>query len=301
MHLGNVFSALLAWLSARSMGGTLVLRIEDLDTERCLSTYSHQLAEDLHWLGLDWDEGYETGGPDGPYEQSKRTALYDAALRKLEEQGVVYPCYCSRAERLAASAPHRSDGQIAYDGKCRAMTAQERAQLEAKGRRPACRLAVPDRVFGFTDGNMGYFEENLAYGCGDVLVRRTDKVYGYQLAVVVDDAAMGVTQVVRGSDLLDSTPRQLWLYELLGLEAPKFFHVPLLIAADGHRLSKRERDLDIGVLRGRFTPEELVGRLAFLAGIRKTSEAVSAKELISEFDWNKVSKQDIVLNDAWFT
>lgn len=301
MHLGNVFSALLAWLSARSMGGALVLRIEDLDTERCLSAYSRQLAEDLRWLGLDWDEGYGVGGPDGPYEQSKRTALYDAALHRLEEQGLVYPCYCSRAERLAASAPHRSDGQTAYDGKCRALTAGERAELEAKGRRPACRLAVPDRVFGFTDGNMGYFEENLAYGCGDFLVRRTDEVYGYQLAVVVDDAAMGVTQVVRGGDLLDSTPRQLWLYELLGLKAPKFFHVPLLIAADGHRLSKRERDLDIGVLRERFSPEELVGRLAFLAGLQAAPEPIAAGELVSAFDWAKVSKEDIVLNEEWLT
>lgn len=301
MHLGNVFSALLAWLSARSMGGALVLRIEDLDRERCLSTYSRQLAEDLRWLGLDWDEGYEVGGPDGPYEQSMRTALYDAALRKLEDQGGVYPCYCSRAERLAASAPHRSDGQVAYDGRCRALTAEERERLEAKGRRPAYRLAVPDRVFGFTDGNMGYFEENMAYGCGDFLVRRTDEVYGYQLAVVVDDAAMGVTQVVRGGDLLDSTPRQLWLYELLGLKAPKFFHVPLLMTAAGHRLSKRERALDIGVLRERFTPEELVGILAFLAGIQAVPDPVSAKALIPIFDWAKVRKEDVVLDEKQFT
>lgn len=301
MHLGNLFSSLLAWLSARSAGGSVVLRIEDLDTERCPSTYSRRLADDLRWLGLYWDEGYEVGGPDGPYEQSRRTERYDAALRTLEEQGLVYPCYCSRAERLAASAPHRSDGVNAYDGKCRALTAADREKLERAGRRFAWRMAVPDRAVGFTDGNMGYFEENLAYGYGDFIVRRSDGVYAYQLAVVVDDAAMGVTQVVRGGDLLDSTPRQIWLYELLGLTPPEFFHVPLLLASDGRRLSKREGDLGMDALRERFTAEELIGKLAFLAGLQSAPEPISAAGLVPAFSWARVRTEDIYVSEGLWT
>ena len=140
MHLGNLFSALLAWLSVRSSGGALVLRMEDLDLDRCRPEYTAQLAEDLLWLGLDWDEGYGKGGPDGPYLQSARTEQYAAAFKRLEEMGLVYPCYCTRAERLAASAPHRSDGQAVYGGRCRSLTAEERTALEQAGRHPAWRL-----------------------------------------------------------------------------------------------------------------------------------------------------------------
>lgn len=297
MHVGNLFSSLLAWLSAKRAGGKLVLRMEDLDSERCPKRFSRLLADDLEWLGLTWDEGYRAGGQDGPYEQSDRGECYAAALRALEELGVVYPCYCSRAERLAASAPHRSDGQNAYDGKCRALTAAERAALEQGGRRAAMRMAVPERVISFTDGHMGPMSENLAYGYGDFIVRRSDGVFAYQLAVVVDDAAMGVTQVVRGSDLLSSTPRQLWLYELLGLTPPEFFHLPLLLASDGRRLSKREGDLGMDTLRERFTPEEVIGKLAFLAGLRPTAAPVTAAALVADFSWAKVPLADIYVPD----
>ena len=300
MHLGNLFSALLAWLSVRSAGGALVLRMEDLDPDRCRGEYSVQLAEDLRWLGLDWDQGYGKGGPSSPYEQSKRTELYAAAFRKLEERGLVYPCYCTRAERLAASAPHRSDGQAIYDGRCRSMTEGERAALEATGRRPAWRLEVPSKVISFTDGNLGYYEENLADDCGDFLIRRSDGVHAYQLAVVVDDGSMGVTQVVRGRDLLDSTPRQLWLYELLGLTPPRFYHVPLLLAADGRRLSKRERDLDMGALRERYRPEQLTGKLAFLAGLREKDSPISPDALAESFSWAQVAKEDIYVPQAFW-
>lgn len=298
MHLGNLFSAILAWLSVRKVGGRLVLRMEDLDPDRCRSTYSRQLADDLRWLGLDWDEGYGRGGPDGPYEQSGRTARYAAAFQTLEERGLVYSCYCTRAERLSASAPHRSDGQARYDGRCRALTGEERARLEREGRRPAWRLAVPDKIISFTDGNLGPFEQDLARDCGDFIIRRSDGVYAYQLAVVVDDGAMGVTQVVRGRDLLDSTPRQLWLYELLGLMPPEFFHVPLLLAPDGRRLSKREKDLDMETLRRRYTAEELLGKLGCLAGLRPTPSPSSAAALISSFSWDKVPKEDIYVPNA---
>ena len=294
MHLGNLFSALLAWLSARAAGGTVVLRMEDLDPDRCRPEYAARLADDLRWLGLDWDEGYEKGGPHGPYLQSARTERYAAAFRALEARGLVYPCFCTRAERLAASAPHR--GEPGETGcKCKHLTERERAE-RALTRRPAWRLAVPDREFSFADGLQGPFRENLARDCGDFILRRSDGVYAYQLAVVADDGDMEVSQVVRGRDLLDSTPRQLYLYELLGLTPPEFCHVPLLLAPDGRRLSKRERDLDMGALRERFTPAELTGLLAFWAGQLDRPEPISPAELARVFRWSGVPREDITVS-----
>ena len=208
IHLGNILCALLVWLSARRKGGKVVLRIEDLDTARCPRRYARQMEDDLRWLGLDWDWGPGVGGPDEPYYQSERTALYQAALEKLEQKGLVYPCFCTRAELHAASAPHREDGQVVYAGTCRNLTAAEAAE-KAKQRPPALRLRVPEESWDFTDGHLGAYAENLARDCGDFLLRRSDGMFAYQLAVVVDDAAMGVTEVVRGADLLASTARQL--------------------------------------------------------------------------------------------
>ena len=295
MHLGNLFSGLLAWLSVRAAGGTMVLRMEDLDPDRCKEEYAVQLADDLRWLGLDWDEGYQVRGPHGPYRQSQRTDLYAGAFRKLEGRGLIYPCYCTRAERLAASAPHRSDGQAVYSGRCRHLTEAQRTELSAT-RRPAWRVKVPDRSIGFTDGLQGFYEENLLHDCGDFILRRSDGVYAYQLAVVYDDGAMEVNQVVRGRDLLDSTPRQRYLYELLGLTPPEFYHVPLLLAPDGRRLSKREKDLDMGALRERFTSETLTGLLAFWAGQLDKPEPVAPSELAQHFDWTKVPAGDIMVD-----
>lgn len=294
MHLGNLFSGLLAWLSVRSAGGTMVLRMEDLDPDRCREEYALQLAEDLRWLGLDWDEGYQAGGPHGPYSQSARTERYAGAFGKLEEMGLVYPCYCTRAERLAASAPHRSDGQIIYSGRCKHLTESEKAALAAN-RCPAWRLAVADKDICFTDKLQGDCRENLLRDCGDFIIRRSDGVYAYQLAVVYDDGEMGISQVVRGRDLLDSTPRQIWLHQLLGFRPPEFCHVPLLLAPDGRRLSKRERDLDMGALRQRFTPEALTGLLGFWAGQLDRPEPVAPAELASVFDWSRVPAEDIVV------
>jgi len=296
MHLGNLFSALLAWLSVRSAGGSLVLRIEDLDPDRCRKEYADQLCDDLKWLGLDWDEGYGCGGDCGPYCQSRRTAFYEEQFHKLKEQGLVYPCFCTRAERLAASAPHRDDGEPIYPGTCRHLTEEERA-ARAETRRSAWRVMVPDEVWGVTDGNCGRYEENLLRDCGDFIVRRSDGVYAYQLAVVADDAAMGVTQVVRGRDLLSSAPRQKYLYRRLGWQEPEYYHVPLLLAPDGRRLSKRERDLDMGALRARYAPEELVGLLAGLAGLIPAGERATAWELVPEFSWAKVAKEDVAVSE----
>ena len=229
MHMGNLWSCLLAWLSARSAGGRMVLRLEDLDPDRCRQEYSDQVMRDLEWLGLDWDEA--------PVYQSQRAQAYTEAFRALEEQGLIYPCYCTRAQRLAASAPHRSDGLQVYDGRCARLTAQEREELE-RTRRPAWRVRVPEKTIAFCDLLYGNYSEDLKRDCGDFIVRRSDGVYAYQLAVVVDDAAMGVTQVVRGSDLLSSTPRQLWLQEALGLPHPKYGHLPLLLSPEGRRLAR---------------------------------------------------------------
>ena len=291
MHLGNLFSALLAWLDARSQGGSMVFRVEDLDPERCTLDRARQAADDLIWLGLDWDEG----GVEPNYCQSRRSQHYEAAFRTLEEQGLVYPCYCSRAQRLAASAPHRSDGSVVYSGRCAHLTAEERAALEAQGRRPAWRVRVPEERVTVNDLHMGPYTENLCRDCGDFILRRSDGVWAYQLAVVVDDALMGVTQVVRGADLLPSAPRQAWLHRTLGYEPPEFAHVPLLTASDGRRLAKRDRDLDVGVLRQRYTAEQLAGYLACWAGLLDRPEPVLPKELAQIFDWSKVPREDIIV------
>ena len=297
IHLGNILCCLLAWLSARQKGGKVILRIEDLDTARCPLRYAEQMVEDLRWLGLDWDEGPETGGPNGPYFQSQRTALYQDALEKLE--ALIYPCFCTRAELHAASAPHREDGLTVYAGTCRNLSPAER-EKRAKRRSPALRLRVPDKEISLIDGHMGGYAERLERDCGDFLLRRSDGMFAYQLAVVVDDAAMGVTEVVRGADLLSSTPRQLYLYQLLDLTPPEFFHFPLLLAPDGRRLSKRDADAGLDSLRGRVTAEALLGRLAQLAGFHPSGDPSTAAELLESFSWEKVPQEDIRLPENLF-
>ena len=284
MHLGNLFSFLLAWCSVRAVGGELVLRMEDLDPQRTSAEYAALIRRDLLRFGLDWDREVPC--------QSTRSAAYDAAFAKLEEMGLIYPCYCSRAEVHAASAPHLGQSEFVYAGTCRNLTPEQRA---AKKRAPAWRLRVPDEEWTVRDGLQGDYTELLSRDCGDFVVRRADGVYAYQLAVVVDDADNGVTQVVRGRDLLASAPRQMYLFSLLGKPAPEYVHVPLLLAPDGRRLSKRDGDLDLDTLLGRFTPEEIIGKLAFSAGLLGRDEAVSAKELAAIFDWRRVRREDICL------
>lgn len=298
MHLGNLFASLLAWLSCHAQGGQMVLRLEDLDTQRCLPSYSAQLEQDLQWLGLTWDKGGHAGG-DG-YFQRNRSPLYQQALDILSAQGLVYPCFCTRAELHAASAPHRSDGQAIYTGACAQLTAEERAEKSAH-RSPAMRLHVPEAVYQVQDGHLGLYEENLAHDCGDFLLRRSDGMFAYQLAVVVDDGAMGVNEVVRGSDLLSSTPRQLYLYQLLGLTPPTFYHLPVLLSQEGRRLSKRDGDLGLDVLQAHFTPAQIIGKLAYLAGLNPTAAPVTAQDLVPSFHWSKVPTQDIVVPQDLFT
>lgn len=291
MHLGNAWSALLAWLAVRSRGGVMVLRLEDLDPDRCKRPLCDGVEEDLRWLGLDWDEGGSAGGE--VYYQSQRGAYYQAALERLEQMDLLYPCFCTRGQLHAPNAPHRSDGEVIYPGTCRNLTAGERAE-RAKTRRPALRIRVPDEEISFTDLLQGEFRENLARDCGDFILRRSDGVFAYQLAVVVDDALMGVNQVVRGSDLLTSTPRQIYLQQLLGYPTPEYCHVPLLCAPDGRRLSKREADLTLAALRAAgVRPEEIVGRLACCAGLIDRPEPIQPRELIPLFDLNQLPRADI--------
>ena len=282
MHLGNIFAALLAWVYARAAGGEFVLRIEDLDPERSHAEYADAIRDDLRWLGLQWDREMPL--------QSTRTPVYAEFFVRLRAMGLLYPCFCSRSELHAASAPHASDGSLLYAGTCRGLTD---AQVKAQNRPPAWRIRVPEECVACHDGVYGEVSQNLQRECGDFILRRSDGVYAYQLAVVCDDALGGITQVVRGRDLLSSTPRQIWLCRMLGFEPPEYYHVPLLIAPDGRRLSKRERDMDLSRLRERFRPEALIGRLAFLSGLAPFQEPISAAELAQEFSWENLCRNDI--------
>ena len=290
MHMGNLFAALLSWLDVRSIGGEMLLRMEDLDQERCRSEYVRQLAEDLLWLGLDWDLGWQSGNSE--FLQSQRTCHYEMAFQSLREQGLLYPCYCNRKERLTANAPHTSDGSMLYHGRCRSLSENERMELERSGRKPAWRIQVPHTQVLLSDGNYGEYAEWLDEDCGDFILRRSDGIYAYQLAVVVDDGAMGVNRVVRGRDLLSSAPRQIWLFKQLGYTPPQYYHTPLLTDKIGRRLSKRDRDLDMGALQQHTSAEKLVGFLAYTAGLIERPEAVSARELIGEFSWDKIGSDD---------
>ncbi|MBP3299610.1 MAG: tRNA glutamyl-Q(34) synthetase GluQRS [Muribaculaceae bacterium] len=287
MHLGNLFAALLSWLSVRSQGGKWVLRMEDLDPQRSKREYMSQIEDDLHWLGLDWDEGgLEGRGDNGPYVQSRRHALYEEYLERLRATGLTYPCRCTRADILATQAPHRTDGRVVYAGTCRPATMPCHAPEPEWSH--STRLYIPQGKIAFTDRLYGQQAVDPSEDCGDIVLRRADGAWAYQLAVVVDDALMGITEVVRGSDLLESSARQIYLYGLLGLEAPEFAHVPLLCDSEGRRLSKRDRSLAMDELRARHTPEEITGRLAALAGLRKTAAPVSAAELVADFDWKLI-------------
>ena len=282
MHLGNVFAALIAWLSIRSKKGEMVLRMEDLDTQRTSAEFADILRSDLAWLGLDYD--WEQ------HPQSQRSEVYDRYFDLMKEKGLLYPCYCTRSQLHGVNAPHLSDGTYVYPGTCRNLADPP------KNRLPSWRVRVPDRLWTVEDLVQGHYELNLATDCGDMVVRRADGVYVYQLAVTVDDGEAGVTEVVRGMDLLSSAPRQMYLQELFGFAHPVYGHVPMLMAEDGRRLSKRDRDLDLGQLRKRITPEQLIGVLAHAAGLIDTLTPISAEELAREFDWKRLRNENIYIN-----
>lgn len=288
MHMGNLFTALMSWLSVRSRGGKWVLRIEDLDPQRSRTEYARLIEEDLGWLKLDYDEGgLDNRGDNGPYSQSQRGEIYNKYLNRLIATGYTYPCTCTRADILATQAPHQSDGRVIYGGRCRPATIPD--TIQAIPSRPhATRLYVPDEEIQFTDRVYGPQHVNLTQECGDFILRRADGAWAYQLAVVVDDALMGINEVVRGSDLLLSSAQQIYLYRLLGLEPPKYAHVPLVCNNEGRRLSKRDMALSMEELRKRYTAEEIIGKLAFMGGILQEEAPCRPDELIDIFDWNKI-------------
>ena len=405
MHLGNVFCALLSWLSAKSKGGEWVLRIEDLDPQRSRREYALQLMDDLQWLGLPWDGE--------PVWQSQRGHIYEEYLHRLQEMGLTYPCYCTRADIMATQAPHETDGRVVYKGTCRPKsrdaarsvpTATNHISPSIEGGvgvgLATTRLIVPNCTIPFTDGHDGQHDINLAEHCGDYIIRRKDGAWAYQLAVVVDDALMGVTEIVRGRDLLLSSPQQIHLRNLLfqstddsvrsteyrvqmtdGLLKRKtitdaarsvptatsftpqtvplrqganevfremtechfvphegstiqcdagpvrersggggltphhssfnvqhspltthpspltvnFLHHPLLCNAEGQRLCKRDKSMDLGYLRDKGTsPQKIIGLLAHLAGLTDTPAPITPQELIPLFTWDKVPTEDII-------
>jgi glutamyl-tRNA synthetase len=289
LHLGNASSALLAWWSIRARGGAFVLRLEDLDRARVRPGLAGRILDDLAWLGIDWDEGPDRGGPHAPYEQSARRERYDAAFERLRDAGRLYPCFCSRRDIAAsASAPQEPGDERRYPGTCRALDPSEARRRIAGGAGHAWRFRVPARrAPSFDDRVRG--PQGGGAPCGDFVVRRADAVAAYQLAVVVDDEAMRIDEVVRGDDLLASTERQLLLYDALGWTPPAFGHVPLLLGPDGVRLSKRHAGVSLRELRDAgCSPECVVGRLAHRLGLRRAPSPVAAQELVDGFSLSAV-------------
>ena len=317
MHLGNAWTALLAWLSARSQGGAMVLRMEDLDPDRSKERFAAHILEDLVWLGLDWDEGPDKGGPYGPYRQSQRRGYYQQCLDRLDARGLLYPCYCTRAELRGpaqpphadesqlphvdvARAPHPGEAEPVYAGTCLALTGSMRAAKDSLGRVPSLRVKAQAGHIEFTDLVLGHKSQDLAQACGDFVLRRADGVHAYQLAVVADDAAQRITEVVRGADLLDSTARQISLFRAFGWPEPAFAHVPLLVDHKGRRLSKRREDVDLGRLRENgVAPEVIIGYLAWKAGLLDGPRLITPQELIDGFSFSALPAGPVVVEDGW--
>lgn len=300
LHVGNARTALVAWLSIRQAGGTLVFRLEDLDGPRTVPGMAAAGAEDLRWLGLDWDEGPEIGGPHGPYVQSERTACYEQALERLVAADRLFPCRLSRADLLSlATAPHGDAGLPPYPAALRPQNL-EPGWLEALRSNPrpdaALRFLVHGEPVGFDDLVHGPVVERVDLAVGDFVLKRRDGVYAYQLAVVIDDAAMAIDEVVRGRDLLASTARQIQLAEALGGRPPRYAHLPLMLDEAGEKLSKRDGALTLAALRAAgVAPERLVGYLAHSLGLRDTPTPCRPAELVEGFAWERLRRDDWTL------
>ena len=294
LHLGNLRTALLAWLFARAAGGAFVLRIEDLDLPRVRPGATRRMLADLRWLGLDWDEGPDVGGAVGPYVQSMRQALYEQAIAHLRAQGRIYPCYCTRAELARIASAPQGDEAPRYPGRCRHLSAQQRAEREASGRRPSLRFIAPGAPIQFSDALHGEFTESVAATTGDFIVRRSDGIVSYQLAVVVDDALMGVTQVVRGYDLLSSTARQLALYDALGYLRPTLYaHVPLAVDDVGERMAKRDASAGLEAVKAvGYGAADVLGTLAASCGLWAPGSPATPAALLARFDPSQISRNE---------
>lgn len=298
----------------------MILRMEDLDPERCKPHFARHILEDLSWLGLSWDEGPDVGGPHGPYAQDERRGLYQRCLEELAERRMVYPCTCTRSELRAAQAfpaggtdtddgaphsgvtqaPHAGEAEPVYAGTCLRLTPEEHSLRRERGRGAALRLLIPSVRISFTDRVLGPQSQDLAEECGDFVLRRSDGVHAYQLAVVADDADQQITEVVRGADLLTSTARQIHLFRTFGWCEPDYAHVPLLVDPDGKRLSKRRGDVDLGQLRGGgASPQAIIGYLAWKAGLLDAPRLVWPHELVDGFSFAPLPAGPLVVEHNW--
>jgi len=292
LHLGNARTFLVNWLLARQRGWKIILRIEDLDGPRIKANADRQAIEDLRWLGIDWDEG--------PVYQSTRLEKYRAAITQLIEKRIAYPCICSRSEiTQAASAPHPEDGSSVYPGTCHGKYKSLEEAQRIWGRPAALRFAVPDRIVEFTDHFAGEQRFDVGRQLGDFVIAKNDGTPAYQLAVVVDDADMDVTDIVRGDDLLDSTPRQILLYEALGLrdKIPDYYHLPLITGPGGRRLAKRHGDTRLSYYRNLSVPaSRILSLLARWCGIPGSVDNLN--RLISRFDLSKLPGERIIFTST---
>ncbi len=299
MHVGNALCYLLAWLSARSQGGGVVLRFEDTDLLRMRPGAVEQTFSDLLWLGLDWEEGPAPDERGGEYFQSCRTEIYNKYFDELRARGMVYPCFCSRRDVRLVSAPHESDRAAVYPGSCRDLSPRE-VEERMKQRAPAWRLRLGDETVGFRDALRGEFSCEILREYGDFPIRRADGVYCYQFTTALDDALMGVSEIVRSRDLLASAPWQILVQRLFGREPGVYVHIPMLLDEEGKRMAKRDFSLSLREIRRRYTAEETLGALAFLAGLIEEPAPCRIGELVPLFTWERLPREDIVLPPALF-
>lgn len=288
LHPGNIWSFMVCWLAARRSGGRIILRVDDIDGPRSRPEYIDAIVRDLRWLGFDWDGRASL--------QSDRIELYATVLNDLRERGLTYPCFCSRAElRGMASAPNRGDALAGYPGTCRRLTEEERAAKLLTRPLFAVRIKTPDGGFKFRDLVLG--ERRFASYGGDVAALRSDNVFSYQFATAVDDFFLDASLIVRGSDLVESTPVQAYIRSLLGDKPIRFAHIPLLLAQSGERLAKRHKSESVSALREKgWSAERIIGRLAFIGGLLESDRSISLAELIPAFAWERIPRRDLVWN-----
>lgn len=298
LHLGNARTFLITWLRCREQNGHLIMRMDDLDHPKVKPDKIQQAYDDLHWLGIDWDEGEESPGANAPYVQSSRMVLYREAFETLRHQGLIYPCTCSRADIEAAqSAPHAED-ELLYPNTCRGKYDNYTHAESESGKIPAWRFHAPNGESHFTDNFCGTQVEDLQVISGDFVIARGADKPAYQLACVVDDIKMGVSEVIRADDLLASTHRQIALYEALGAHEPEFLHLPLIIGKDGRRLAKRHGDTRISHIRENgVNAEKVLGWLAYTCGWGKMGEELTLEEIQTRYDLKTIPKKPYVLSE----